>query len=103
MSARARLDEAEVAGFLSSHQGWRSEQGELRRTYNFKTFKESLRFVNEVALIAERENHHPDICLNYRHVTIALLTYDLDGVSSRDTELAVKIDEVKANFEKGKA
>jgi len=99
MSVRARLDEAEVAGFLSSHRGWQTERGELRRTYDFKSFKESVRFVNEIAVIAERENHHPDIGLHYRRVTIALLTYDQDGVTSRDTEMAVKIDELKANFD----
>ena len=103
MSARARLNEAEVAGFLSSHRGWLSEKGELRRTYNFTTFKESLRFVNETAAIAEREGHHPDIGLKYKRVTIALCTYDLDGVSGADTEMAVKIDELKANFEKEKS
>ena len=100
MAVRARLDEAEVAAFLSSHRGWRSEKGELRRTYSFSSFKESLRFVNEVAALAESESHHPDIDLHYRHVTIALITYDLDGVTGRDAEMAVKIDALKASFEK---
>ena len=56
--------------------------------------------MNEVAAIAERENHHPDICLNYRRVKIALLTYDMDGVTAKDTELAVKIDALRAAFDK---
>lgn len=101
MAVRARLDEAEIARFLAAHHGWKSEQGELRRTYHFSSFQESLRFVNEVAAIAERENHHPDIGLNYRRVKIALLTYDLDGVTGTDTEMAVKIDALKASFDKG--
>ena len=98
----SRLTEAEVARFLSSHRGWRSERGELRRTYDFKTFQESLRFVNEVAAIAERESHHPDIGLHYRRVTIALLTYDQDGVTARDTALAVTIDALRVDLEQGK-
>jgi 4a-hydroxytetrahydrobiopterin dehydratase len=102
MSVRSRLDETEVGRFLAAHRGWQSERGELRRTYDFKSFKESLRFVNEVAEMAERESHHPDIGLNYRRVTIALLTYDKDGVTSRDTEMAVKIDELKATLDSGK-
>lgn len=100
MSVRSRLTEAEVVEFLSAHHGWHSERGELRRTYSFKAFQDSLRFVNEVAALAERESHHPDIGLNFKHVTIALLTYDLDGVTSRDTEMALKIDALKANFDK---
>lgn len=103
MSVRSRLSESEVAGFLKSHRGWSSERGELRRTYNFTSFKESLRFVNAVAAIAERENHHPDISLLFRRVTIALLTYDMDGVTTRDLEIAEKLDELNAGFEKGPA
>jgi 4a-hydroxytetrahydrobiopterin dehydratase len=103
MSVRSRLDETEVGRFLSAHPGWLSERGELRRTYDFTSFKESLRFVNEVAALAERESHHPDIGLNYRRVTIALLTYAQDGVTSRDTELAVKIDELRTALEKTSA
>ncbi len=95
-----RLNEAEIAAFLAAHHGWHSERGELRRTYNFPTFKESLRFVNEVAAIAEKDNHHPDISLHYHRVAIALLTYDLDGVTSRDTQMAVKIDQLKVDFDK---
>ena len=99
-SPRSRLDETEVGRFLSTHRGWLSERGELRRTYEFSSFAESLRFVNQVAAIAESESHHPDIGLHYRRVTIALVTYDKDGVTSRDTEMAVKIDELRASFEK---
>lgn len=102
MSVRSRLDEAEVVAFLSAHPGWHSERGELRRTYEFKMFKDSLRFVNAVAEIAERESHHPDINLHYRRVTIALVTYDLDGVTSADTGMALKIDALKASFDQGK-
>ena len=71
MSVRSRLDEAEVARFVASHRGWHSERGELRRTYDFSNFKESLRFVNAVAAIAEREQHHPDIGLQVSPSTAA--------------------------------
>ena len=101
MSVRSRLDEGQVSQFLAAHRGWQSTRGELRRTYDFGSFTDSLRFVNEVAALAERESHHPDIGLHFRRVTIALLTYEQDGVTSRDTEMAVKIDALKANFAKG--
>lgn len=100
MPARARLSESEVAEFLKGHRLWRLEEGELRRTYEFPSFQDSVRFVNEVAALAERESHHPDINLNYRRVTIALVTYDLDGVTRRDTEVAEKIDALKAGSTK---
>lgn len=98
--ARPRLEPADVTSFLQAHRGWRLEQGELRKTYEFGSFRDSLRFVNEVGMLAERENHHPDIDLRYRRVTIALVTYDSDGITRRDTELAEKIDALKAEFGK---
>ena len=98
MAPRSLLSEGEVAAFLQSHPGWRQEQGELRRTYEFASFKESVLFVNAVAELAEREQHHPDIDLHYRHITIALLTYDMDGLTNRDTDVAGKIEALRAGF-----
>jgi len=98
MAAPALLSDAEVAAFLQAHPGWREEQGELRRTYEFASFKQSVQFVNEVAALAEREKHHPDIDLHYRHITIALITFDMDGITNRDAEMAVKIEALKASF-----
>jgi 4a-hydroxytetrahydrobiopterin dehydratase len=98
MAGRSLLSESAVADFLQSHVGWRLEQGELRRTYEFASFKQSVQFVNEVAALAEHEQHHPDIDLHYRHITIRLITFDMDGVTDRDADLAVKIEALKAGF-----
>ena len=90
----SRLSDAQVREWMKSHSGWRLEQGELRRTFEFKDFKESLAFVNRVGELAEKEKHHPDIHLRYRRVTIALVTYDLDGVSDKDVRVAEAIDKL---------
>lgn len=98
MAGRSLLSDSEVASFLQTHSGWRLEQGELRRTYEFSSFKESVAFVNEVAALAEQEQHHPDIDLHYRHITISLITFDMDGLTGRDADMAVKIEALKARF-----
>lgn len=91
----ARLSLTEVEAFVRSHPGWRLEQGELRRTYEFRSFAESMRFVNEIAEMAERENHHPDFDVRYKRVTVALLTYDADGITAHDTAMAEQLDALK--------
>jgi 4a-hydroxytetrahydrobiopterin dehydratase len=98
MRPRERLSTTDVEAFLKAHSGWRLEQGELRKTFEFKSFAESMRFVNQVGAIAEREDHHPDIDIRYRRVTISLVTYDLDGISRRDTEIAELIDQLRATL-----
>jgi 4a-hydroxytetrahydrobiopterin dehydratase len=98
MPPRQRLSAQEVDAFLKAHSGWRLEQGELRRTFELGSFAESMRLVGEVAALAEREDHHPDIDIRYKRVTLALITYDRDGLTGRDTELAALIDELWTRF-----
>ena len=90
--ARTRLPEPTIEAFVRSHPGWRLEQGELRKTYDFKTFTDSMRFVNVIAELAEKENHHPDIDIRYSKVTIALSTHSAGGITEKDIALARAID-----------
>jgi 4a-hydroxytetrahydrobiopterin dehydratase len=99
---RPLLGTAELESFRRAHPGWRLEQGELRRTFEFSSFAESMKFVIEVGAVAERENHHPDIDIRYRRVTLALLTYDSDGVTQRDVELAEMMESIWAGFRDGR-
>ena len=69
--------------------GARSE-GALERTFAFKDFREALEFVNRVGELAEAENHHPDIAINYNKVTLRWWTHTAGGITDRDRELAEK-------------
>lgn len=66
------------------HKGWGNSDEKLEKTFKFKDFDESIDFVNKVAKIAEKQNHHPDICIiNYNQVKISITDHDKGRVSER--------------------
>ena len=68
----------------------------LKRTYEFDNFKEALEFVNIVADISEKLEHHPDIFISYNKVNLNIYTHDTDSVTELDFELALKIDKLSS-------
>lgn len=70
----------------------------LRRVFGFKNFKTAIRFVNQVADLAEAESHHPDILINYNKVTLTLWTHAIGGLSENDFILAAKIDSISKMY-----
>lgn len=68
------------------------EAQKISRTWKLQGFTEAMNFVNAVAALAEAENHHPDIEINYSKVTLTLWTHKIGGLSENDFILAAKID-----------
>ncbi len=80
-------------------QGWYMEENHhLEKEFSFKNFQEALDFTNAIGLIAENENHHPDIFLTWGKVFVTLLTHKIDGLSINDFILAAKFDESYKNL-----
>lgn len=74
---------------VSNDGGW------IRRKFNFRNFVEAVGLMNEIAALAEREQHHPDLHLTgYRHMTVELTTHAIGGLSENDVILAAKIDQL---------
>ncbi len=71
---------------------WEVQQFRLRRQWQFKNFIEAFGFMSKVALLAEKMNHHPEWSNVYSTVTIDLTTHELNGLTSRDLELAKQIN-----------
>jgi 4a-hydroxytetrahydrobiopterin dehydratase len=67
---------------------WAENDGALERTFEFATFAEAIAFVTRVADLAELENHHPDIRVAYRKVTLRWTTHSAGGITDRDRALA---------------
>ena len=88
----ARLSDAEVRTRLAGLPGWTFEGDRLRKRYELESFAAAIAFVNRVAALAEAADHHPDILVEYRHVTLTLTTHDSGGVTGRDLALAGRID-----------
>lgn len=64
----------------------------LRRTYRFPSFQAAIAFVNAVADAAEAADHHPDIDIRFRKVTLVLTTHDVNGLTVKDFALAAEAD-----------
>ncbi|HEV3266353.1 MAG TPA: 4a-hydroxytetrahydrobiopterin dehydratase [Acidimicrobiales bacterium] len=73
---------------------WELVGGRLVKTVECEGFVGSLAFVNEVGVLAEAANHHPDIDIRYNRVTLALMTHDSGGITYKDIGLAKQIDGV---------
>ena len=71
---------------------WTEVDGALQRTFELESFPAALDFVNRVGALAEAEDHHPDIAISYRQVTLRWWTHTAGGVTDRDRELAEKTE-----------
>lgn len=93
MSIR-KLSEEEVHEQLRSCNGWEKRGDEIVKTYSFQTFMQSIQFVNQLAEVAEKMNHHPDIDIRYNKVSLLLTTHDASGLTENDFSLAKKANEL---------
>jgi 4a-hydroxytetrahydrobiopterin dehydratase len=73
-------------------QGWKLIDGALEKSYSFANFHETMAFVNALAWIAHREDHHPDLSLSYGRCTVRFNTHDVDGISVSDFHCAAAVD-----------
>jgi len=74
---------------------WTEENNSLNRTFEFKNFVEAWGFMSQVAIVAEKLNHHPDWSNVYNKVTIRLSTHDAGNiVTEQDRNLATQIDQI---------
>ena len=67
---------------------WISTDFAIHRSWTFPSFRAAMSFVNAVADEAEKHNHHPDIEIRYREVSLSLWTHTVSGVTKHDIELA---------------
>jgi 4a-hydroxytetrahydrobiopterin dehydratase len=88
------LADDDVRILLKEIPQWSLKDKAIERIFQFKDFRESIKFVNRVADAAEQENHHPDIHIYYSKVHIVLSTHKIGGLSRNDFILAAKIDEL---------
>ncbi len=72
--------------------GWNLAGTALIRDYKFSNFTEAMAFVNRVAGLAEREDHHPDMHVSYNRVRLELSTHSIGGLSLNDFIMAAKIN-----------
>lgn len=94
---RRALSATEVVSQLTqlngdAAQGWKLMDGALEKTYSFANFHDTMAFVNALAWVAHREDHHPDLALSYGRCTVRFNTHDVGGISASDFFCAAAVD-----------
>lgn len=95
MMSNLRLDDAAIDQRLRALDGWRRDADDTQRivkTYRFADHYQTLAFVNAVAWISHRQDHHPDLTVGYNQCTVAYTTHSAGGLSDKDFLCAAKVD-----------
>ncbi len=83
---------AQVRRMLKQLKGWSVEEGKLAKRYPFKNYYETMAFVNALAWISHREDHHPDLRVGYNQCRVEYMTHAIGGLSANDFICAAKCD-----------
>ena len=89
------LQENEIKDKLKDLDGWEVDGNKIKKMFKRKNFVDSIGFVSQIALLAERADHHPDILVQYNKVNITLSTHSEGGITEKDINLAGEIEQVK--------
>jgi 4a-hydroxytetrahydrobiopterin dehydratase len=88
----AKLTTEAVQAALKKLPGWNLKDETIGKQYTWPSFPDAIKFVNQVADLAEQADHHPDILINYRRVTLTLSTHSEGGITQKDFDLAAQIE-----------
>ena len=97
------LTEPAIQEALKTLPGWSLENNAIVRTVKFDSFLWAIQFVNAVAHLAERQNHHPDLDIRYTTVTVRYWTHTAKGVTLLDFDGAKEVESLLQQFKKGPA
>ena len=91
-----KLDRAELNAALVGLPGWQRLSGRdaIGRSFKFKNFRQAFAFMTEVALLAEKADHHPEWTNVYNRLDMVLTTHEAGGISERDIALAGEIEKI---------
>lgn len=92
------LSRAEIEARLANHPGWTSAGNVLERQFTFPSFADAIAFVTRLAFDAEASDHHPDLVVSYRRVTVRWSTHSEGGVTPRDFAGIEQADRAAARF-----
>ena len=84
----------QVDSFLKQLHGWKVQGNELVRELKFKDYYQTMSTVVAVAMLAQREDHHPDMHVGYNKLAIHFSTHSVGGLSENDFICAAKVDEL---------
>ena len=89
-----KLSQPDVDQRMKELRGWTLQGDEIVKQYTFKNFPEAIAFVNRLAPEAEAADHHPDILVNYKRVTLTYSTHSEGGLTDKDFAGAAMADRI---------
>ena len=92
----AKLGDAALSAHLETLAGWSRIGNRIEKTFGFANFHETIGFVNALAWIANRDDHHPDLTVSYSRCVVAWSTHDAGGVTQNDVGCAARTDRLLA-------
>lgn len=94
----SKASEKHIQAFLNNHQHWQLKDQKLNREFVFKNFIQAFGFMTQAAIIAERDNHHPEWFNVYKTVNVNLTTHHANGITEKDFALAAAMDDIAASI-----
>jgi 4a-hydroxytetrahydrobiopterin dehydratase len=94
-----RVSPEEATRLLAMLPGYQADMlvGSISKTYEFENFYETMAFVNAVAFVAHREDHHPDLVVGYKRCVVTYSTHAIGGLSENDFICAAKVEALVAS------
>jgi len=86
------LAQAQIDARLARLPGWEFRDGAIGKTFAFGSYADTIAFVNGVAAIAQREDHHPNMFVGYDKCRVAYCTHSVGGISENDFICAAKVE-----------
>ena len=87
-----KLNRQSVQGWLEKRPGWKVKKDSLIKEFTFKSFRDTIVFVNRIASLADESGHRPDIDIRNEMVRLTLTTPEAGGITQQDLDLAQRID-----------
>jgi len=91
-SGMPALAQPEIESLLHHLEGWQQYDHLISKTYRFKDYYQTIAFVNMVAWISHREDHHPEMVVSFNSCHIEYTTHSIHGLSENDFVCAAKVD-----------
>jgi 4a-hydroxytetrahydrobiopterin dehydratase len=94
--ARRAFSATEIVAGLARLEGWKltgdGKDVAIEKSFGFADYFETIAFVNALALVAHRQDHHPDLSVHYNRCVVRFNTHDVGGLSATDFECAAQAD-----------
>lgn len=90
----ASMGEADITAQLTVLDRWSLDGGALTKVYRFKNYYETIAFVNALAFMVHREDHHPDLLVGYNRCEVRYNTHSVNGISANDFISAARADAI---------